>query len=46
MFEHHTKSKGDLGILKAKYNNMLRVGISRNNQCKNVNFAEDFRKVP
>ncbi len=47
---HHTKSKGDLGVLKAQLkfipNVMLRVEASKNGQAKRVNFASDFRRAP
>jgi len=34
---HHTKSKGDLGVLKAQ---------AKNCQSKRVNFAADYRRAP
>ncbi len=47
---HHTKSKGDLGVLKAQKmfvsNVSLRVEASKNCQTKRVNFASDFRRAP
>jgi len=54
---HHTKSKGDLGVLKAQIdlfeqgftfgsNASLRVGAPKNNQRKMVKNATDFRRVP
>jgi hypothetical protein len=53
---HHTKSKGDLGVLKAQVdlfepkkfrsNVSLRVKASKNGQAKRVNFAADFRRAP
>jgi len=55
MASHHTKDKGDLGVLKAQIdlfeqgngsNVSLRVEAPKNCQAKRVNFAADFRRVP
>ncbi len=50
---HHTKNKGDLGVLKAQVdlfelwlNVSLRVKTPKNCQAKHVNFAADFRRAP
>jgi hypothetical protein len=44
---HHTKTKGDLGVLKAQADLIaLRVNTPRNNQSVNVKFAKDYREVP
>lgn len=56
--KHHTKDKGDLGVLKAQvdlfekgpknFQNSisLRVEMPKNNQLLNVKFAIDYREVP
>jgi len=57
MLSHHTKDKGDLGILKAQVdlylnpvecgsNATLRVEVPRNGQRRHVRFAADHRRVP
>jgi hypothetical protein len=49
---HHTKTKGDLGVLKAQADLCsnttiaLRVNAPRNNQNAHVKFAKDYREVP
>ncbi len=45
---HHTKTKGDLGVLKSQNEKTLslRVKAPRNNQTANVKFADDYREVP
>jgi len=43
---HHTKSKGDLGVLKAQEFISLRVETPKNCQAKRINFAADFRRAP
>ena len=50
MQPHHTKNKGDLGVLKAQVDLFesvsLRVKTPKNCQAKHVNFAADFRRAP
>jgi len=55
MASHHTKDKGDLGVLKAQIDLFergfgstasLRVETPKNGQRKNVKFAADYRRVP
>jgi hypothetical protein len=41
MIFHHTKNKGDLGVLKAN-----RVETPKNNQTKGIKFLEDYCEVP
>ncbi len=48
--KHHTKTKGDLGVLKAQHNFersiTLRVKTPKNNQTKYIHNAIDYREVP
>jgi hypothetical protein len=51
MILHHTKNKGDLGVLKAKCDlfkksTTFRVETPKNNQTKGINFLEDYCEVP
>jgi len=46
MKQHHTKTKGDLGVLKAQSDLSLRVISPKNNQKQGVHFAEDYLEVP
>ena len=43
---HHTKSLGDLGVLKVQCNVTLRVIASKNNQSRGLNLADDYLRVP
>jgi hypothetical protein len=50
---HHTKNKGDLGVLKAQVDLFdlgshisLRVETPKNGQKKNIRLASDYRRVP
>jgi hypothetical protein len=52
---YHTKTKGDLGVLKAQVDLFeqdfgssasLRVETPKNGQAKHVNRAADFRRAP
>jgi hypothetical protein len=48
---HHTKCKGDIGVLKAKcdlFNKSvnLRVNTPNNSQKKGLHLASDYREVP
>ena len=57
MISHHTKTTGDLGVLKAQLDFYelgyliltpitLRVETPKNNQSKNIRLLSDFRRVP